>query len=115
MNHVLGQNRRVWGFVLLILLYFWAAAWLAFRLPPFVAPNEVLNYEYISVMRQIGGLPNRGLVDVEIRYNEWHQPPVYFLWAALVSAAVPVEPAPNPPPRSMCQSTPSLEEPHRAI
>lgn len=88
----------MWGFVLLILLYFGAAAWLAFRLPPFIAPNEVLNYEYISVMRQIRGLPNRGLVDVEIRYNEWHQPPLYFLWAGLVSAAVPVEPAPNPPP-----------------
>jgi hypothetical protein len=86
------------GFVLLMLLYFAAAAWLTFRLPPFIAPNELLNYEYISVMRQIGGLPNRGLVDVEIRYNEWHQPPVYFLWAGLVSAAVPVDPAPNPPP-----------------
>ncbi|MCB8966590.1 MAG: glycosyltransferase family 39 protein [Ardenticatenaceae bacterium] len=72
---------------------------MAVRLPALATPNELLNYEYIAVMRQIRGLPNRGLVDSEIRYTEWHQPPVYFLLAALVGLAIPVELSPvNPPP-----------------
>jgi hypothetical protein len=72
---------------------------MAFRLPAHATPNELLNFEYIQVMRQIRGLPNRGLVDSQIRYTEWHQPPVYFVFAALFGLAVPVSPsAVNPPP-----------------
>lgn len=72
---------------------------MAFRLPAHATPNELLNFEYIQVMRQIRGLPNRGLVDSRVRYTEWHQPPVYFTWAALFGLAVPVPPsAVNPPP-----------------
>ncbi len=83
----------------LLLLYFVAAVWMAFRLPAHATPNELLNFEYIQVMRQIRGLPNRGLVDSEVRYTEWHQPPVYFTFAALFGLAVPVPPsAVNPPP-----------------
>jgi hypothetical protein len=83
----------------LLLLYFVAAVWMAFRLPAHATPNELLNFEYIQVMRQIRGLPNRGLVNSEVRYTEWHQPPLYFTWAALVGLSIPVEPsAVNPPP-----------------
>ncbi len=83
----------------LLLLQFWAAVWMAFNLPAHATPNELLNYEYIAVMRQIRGLPNRGLVDSEIRYTEWHQPPVYFTLAALVGLPLPVPRSPvNPPP-----------------
>ena len=59
----------------LLLLYFAAAVRMAFALPAHATPNELLNFEYVQVMRQIGGLPNRGLVDSEVRYTEWHQPP----------------------------------------
>lgn len=83
----------------LLLLYFTAAVWMAFRLPAHATPNELLNFEYIQVMRQIRGLPNRGLVDSEIRYTEWHQPPVYFTFAALFGLPISVPPSGvNPPP-----------------
>jgi hypothetical protein len=72
---------------------------MAFALPALATPNELLNFEYVQVMRQIGGLPNRGLVDSEVRYTEWHQPPLYFTFAALFGLSVPVPPsAVNPPP-----------------
>jgi len=83
----------------LLVLYFAAAVHMAFALPALATPNELLNFEYVQVMRQIGGLPNRGLVDSEVRYTEWHQPPLYFAFAALFGLAVPVPPsADNPPP-----------------
>ncbi|MEM7798209.1 MAG: hypothetical protein AAF633_03385 [Chloroflexota bacterium] len=107
-NQQLRKRLAKLYFVLILLAYFWAAVWLSFRLPAFVAPNEVLNYEYISVMRQIRGLPNRGLVDVTVRYNEWHQPPVYFIWSGLVSANIPVDAAPNPPPELMIPLNPAF-------
>jgi 4-amino-4-deoxy-L-arabinose transferase-like glycosyltransferase len=85
--------------VLLTLLYFAAAVWLAMHLPAHATPNELLNFEYIQVMRQIKSLPNRGLVDSEVRYTEWHQPPLYFTFAAVAGLGVPVPPAAtNPPP-----------------
>ncbi|MFN2137037.1 MAG: ArnT family glycosyltransferase [Candidatus Promineifilaceae bacterium] len=88
-----------WLLVLLILLYFAAAVGLAMRLPAHATPNELLNYEYIQVMLQIKALPNRGLVDSEVRYTEWHQPPLYFLFAAVAGLSVPVPAADsNPPP-----------------
>ena len=85
--------------VALLVLYFAAAVHMAFALPALATPNELLNFEYVQVMRQIGGLPNRGLVDSEVRYTEWHQPPLYFTFAALFGLSVPVPPsAVNPPP-----------------
>jgi Dolichyl-phosphate-mannose-protein mannosyltransferase len=88
-----------YGFMLLILLYLAAAVWMAVHLPAHATPNELLNFEYIQVMRQIKGLPNRGLVDSEVRYTEWHQPPLYFAFAAMVGLAQPVPAAStNPPP-----------------
>ncbi len=85
--------------VTLLALYFAAAVHMAFALPALATPNELLNFEYVQVMRQIGGLPNRGLVDSEVRYTEWHQPPLYFTFAALFGLSVPVPPsAVNPPP-----------------
>lgn len=96
MNSSRSSIRLITG---LLLLYFIAAIWMAFRLPAHATPNELLNFEYIQVMRQIRGLPNRGLVDSEVRYTEWHQPPVYFAFAALFGLSIPVEPtAVNPPP-----------------
>ncbi len=83
----------------LLVLTFAAAVHMAFALPALATPNELLNFEYVQVMRQIGGLPNRGLVDSEVRYTEWHQPPLYFAFAALFGLSVPVPPAEtNPPP-----------------
>ncbi|MBX7251894.1 MAG: glycosyltransferase family 39 protein, partial [Candidatus Promineofilum sp.] len=83
----------------LLVLYFAAAVHMAFALPALATPNELLNFEYVQVMRQIRGLPNRGLVDSEVRYTEWHQPPLYFAFAALFGLSVPVPAADtNPPP-----------------
>ncbi len=101
------STRYRWLITALLLLYFLAAVWMAFRLPAHATPNELLNFEYIQVMRQIGGLPNRGLVDSEVRYTEWHQPPVYFSWAALVGLPLPVPPsAVNPPPPIAVEENP---------
>jgi 4-amino-4-deoxy-L-arabinose transferase-like glycosyltransferase len=95
----MSTHRYRWLAVLLLALYFLAAVWMAFALPAHATPNELLNFEYVQVMRQIRGLPNRGLVDSEVRYTEWHQPPVYFTAAALVGLAIPVPPSDtNPPP-----------------
>lgn len=99
MRRLLPDSSGTWRFILLILLYFAAAIWMAVHLPAHATPNELLNFEYIQVMRQIRGLPNRGLVDSEVRYTEWHQPPVYFAFAALAGMGVPVpETNQNPPP-----------------
>lgn len=96
MNPSTHPRRLITG---LLLLYFVAAMWMAFRLPAHATPNELLNFEYIQVMRQIRGLPNRGLVDSAVRYTEWHQPPVYFTFATLFGLAIPVPPSTvNPPP-----------------
>ncbi|MFN2208242.1 MAG: glycosyltransferase family 39 protein [Candidatus Promineifilaceae bacterium] len=99
MRRLLPDSAGTWWFIFLILLYFAAAVWLAIRLPAHATPNELLNFEYIQVMRQIRGLPNRGLVDSEVRYTEWHQPPLYFVFAELSGWGVPVPPSDaNPPP-----------------
>jgi len=93
--------------VALLALYFAAAVHMAFALPALAAPNELLNFEYVQVMRQIGGLPNRGLVDSEVRYTEWHQPPLYFTFAALFGLSVPVPPTDaNPPPPIELEANP---------
>jgi hypothetical protein len=93
--------------VALLALYFAAAVHMALALPALASPNELLNFEYVQVMRQIGGLPNRGLVDSEVRYTEWHQPPLYFTFAALFGLSVPVPPsAANPPPPIEMQANP---------
>lgn len=98
----------------MLLLYFAAAVRMSFRLPAHATPNELLNYEYVAVMRQIHGLPNRGLVDSEVRYTEWHQPPVYFTFAAMVGLPIPVPRSPvNPPPPIEVQENPFyLSTPH---
>ena len=102
-----APRRHLWLITGLLLLYFVAAVGMAFRLPAHATPNELLNFEYVQVMRQIRGLPNRGLVDSEVRYTEWHQPPLYFTWAALVGLSVPVEPsAVNPPPPIAVEENP---------
>lgn len=99
--------RRKAAIVALLLLYFAAAVWMAFALPALATPNELLNFEYVQVMRQIRGLPNRGLVESEVRYTEWHQPPLYFTFAALYGLGVPVPPsAANPPPPIEVQANP---------
>lgn len=99
--------RYRWLITGLLLLYFLAAVWMAFRLPAHATPNELLNFEYIQVMRQIRGLPNRELVDSEVRYTEWHQPPVYFALAALVGLPLPVPPSDvNPPPPIIVEENP---------
>lgn len=104
---MLKLTRSPWPITALLLLYFLAAVWMAFRLPAHATPNELLNFEYIQVMRQIGGLPNRGLVDSEVRYTEWHQPPVYFVWAALLGLPSPVPPSDtNPPPPIEVEANP---------
>ncbi len=109
-----NQPNQPLRLIILILLYFAAAVWMAVRLPAHAAPNELLNYEYITVMRQIRGLPNRGLVNSEVRYTEWHQPPVYYTFAALVGLAIPVQPSPvNPPPPPVVEPNPHyLSTPH---
>ena len=87
---------------------------MAIRLPAHATPNELLNFEYIQVLRQIRNLPNRGLVDSEIRYTEWHQPPLYFTFAALVGIGVPVPPtAINPPPPIDWPTNPAYLATHR--
>ncbi|UCC51833.1 MAG: glycosyltransferase family 39 protein [Anaerolineaceae bacterium] len=103
-----------WLFIPLLILYFGAAVWIAIRLPAHATPNELLNFEYIQVMRQIRNLPNRGLVDSEIRYTEWHQPPLYFTFAALVGIGVPVPPTTvNPPPPIVWPKNPSFLATHK--
>ncbi len=114
MRRSLPDFAGTWGFVLIILLYFAAAAWLAVHLPAHATPNELLNFEYIQVMRQIRGLPNRGLVDSEVRYTEWHQPPLYFFFAGLAGLGVPVVPSDtNPPPPIEWPSNPAYLATHR--
>ena len=102
-----GEHRIVILFAGLVVLYFIAAVWMALRLPPNAAPNELLNYEYITVMRQTGALPNRGAVDIYRRYNEWHQPPLYYLVAAAVGLPVPApEIDPDSPGNTLYPSDP---------
>ena len=99
MRRHLSLAKGTGWFISLLLLYFTLAAWMAVNLPALATPNELLNFEYIQVMRQIGGLPNRGLVDSEIRYTEWHQPPIYYTFAMLAGIGVSVPPSDeNPPP-----------------
>lgn len=87
---------------------------MAVQLPAHATPNELLNFEYIQVMRQIRGLPNRGLVDSEVRYTEWHQPPVYFTFAALAGLGVPVPQSDvNPPPPIEWPANPAYLATHR--
>ncbi len=87
---------------------------MAVQLPAHATPNELLNFEYIQVMRQIRGLPNRGLVDSEVRYTEWHQPPVYFTLAALVGLGVPVPTtSENLPPPIEWPANPAYLATHR--
>jgi len=103
-----------WWIILLLLSYFAMAVWMSVRLPALATPNELLNFEYIQVMRQIGGLPNRGLVDSEVRYTEWHQPPLYFTFAALAGLPVPVPPSDtNPPAPIEWPSNPAYLATHR--
>ncbi|MCO5183412.1 MAG: glycosyltransferase family 39 protein [Anaerolineae bacterium] len=102
-----GEHRIVILFAGLVVLYLIAAVWMALRLPPNAAPNELLNYEYITVMRQTGALPNRGAVDIYRRYNEWHQPPLYYLVAAAVGLPVPApEIDPDSPGNTLYPSDP---------
>lgn len=103
-----------WLYLLLLIVYFGAAVFMAVRLPAQAAPNELLNFEYIQVMRQIRNLPNRGLVDSAIRTTEWHQPPLYFAFAALVGIGVPVPPTTiNPPPPIDWPRNPAFLATHR--
>jgi 4-amino-4-deoxy-L-arabinose transferase-like glycosyltransferase len=103
-----------WWFLLLLLAYFGMGVWMTVRLPALATPNELLNFEYIQVMRQIKGLPNRGLVDSEVRYTEWHQPPLYFTFAALAGLPVPVPPAEsNPPPPIVWPANPAYLATHQ--
>ncbi len=93
------DSSGTYWFILLLLFYVASAIWMGIHLPAAATPNELLNFEYVQVMRQIRGLPNRGLVDSEIRYTEWHQPPIYFAFAALTGLSVPVPAVDmNPPP-----------------
>lgn len=70
-------TKRYFPVVLLILIFFNASVQMGLRLPAFASPNELLNFEYVQVIRQIRGLPSRGSVDLDVRYNEWHQPPLF--------------------------------------
>ncbi len=114
MRRFLPDSAGTWWFVFFILLYFGAASWLVVHLPAHATPNELLNFEYIQVMRQIRGLPNRGLVDSEIRYTEWHQPPLYFAFATLTGLGIPVpESTVNPPPPIAWPANPAYLSTHR--
>lgn len=75
----LGAGRS--AFLLLLAGYALLAGFLAFRLPPFVGPNEALHYEYVALMRQTGRLPD---LATSFRADERHQPPVYYSLATLL-------------------------------
>lgn len=92
----LGAGRS--AFLFLLAGYALLAGFLAFRLPPFVGPNEALHYEYVALMRQTGRLPD---LATSYRADERHQPPVYYSLATLLSLPFPIPPldsefSPNP-------------------
>ena len=72
-------------FLLFLLLFFAAVLWMAIRLPAQAAPNELLHYEYVHLLRQTRRLPQDGLDNTETRLTELHQPPLYYAFAAAVS------------------------------
>ena len=82
----LSRTRCHWPFVLLLALYVATTVWLSFRLPAFVAPNEQLHYEYVALLRRTGQLPDP---TASARPDERHQPPIYYMLAALLSLPFP--------------------------
>lgn len=85
-------------FLIFLLLFFATTLWMVIRLPAQAAPNEMLHFEYIQLLRQTRALPQAGLANTEDRLTELHQPPLYYGFAALIGIFEPVPSAATRPP-----------------
>lgn len=82
----LRHARRDLGLLLLVLAYLATGLWMAWRMPGFAGPNEELHYEHVALLRRDLRLPDPNTSE---RMDERHQPPVYYLAAALAAGAIP--------------------------
>lgn len=78
----LRHARRDLGLLLLVLAYLATGLWMAWRMPGFAGPNEELHYEHVALLRRDLRLPDPNTSE---RMDERHQPPVYYLAAALAA------------------------------
>ena len=83
--------------MVLILLYVICAGYMAWQLPGFSGSNENLHYEHIALLRQTKRLPD---IHTSTRPDERHQPPIYYVSAALLSFPFPDPPLDTAYPRN---------------
>ena len=81
-----GQTRLwVWASRIVLLLALLLAAGNVFRNPLFEAPDELLHYQFVRYLLDVGELP---VQPQEKRLTQYHQPPLYYVAGALLVAGV---------------------------
>src|SRR5574341_764930 len=75
---------------LALVLALYAALALAYNLadPLFEPPDEILHYDFVRYLQRERALPVVGLTDPP---SEYHQPPLYYALAAVLTAWIPAE------------------------
>ncbi len=75
-----GKSKPQAGLLLILAAYLATSLWMVYRLPAFSGPNEELHYEHVALLRRDLRLPDAA---GSTRMDERHQPPIYYLAAAL--------------------------------
>ena len=88
---VRGRRWLVW----LLLLYLMVGGSYSVLNPLFEAPDEVWHYEYVRWLAEGHGLPTPEEVGNAPWHQEGSQPPLYYALAALLTAPIPTDDAPQ--------------------
>jgi hypothetical protein len=75
-----------WAAVVILVLYVVLATAYNLTDPLFEPPDELLHFDFIRFLQREGRLP---IVDLDGRATEYHQPPLYYVVAALITAPLP--------------------------
>jgi hypothetical protein len=75
-----------WAAVVILVLYVVLATAYNLADPLFEPPDELLHFDFIRFLQREGRLP---IIDLEGPATEYHQPPLYYAVAALITAPLP--------------------------
>ncbi len=90
-----NPSPKVWRWLAIVVLaHLLLASGFALFVPPLEKLDEFIHWDYVRYLRRTGHLPDQRDPYIQAFPAEFHQPPLYYVPAALLTAGIPFS---NPP------------------